>query len=127
MPDPTPTLRLPPTQQPEGEPICHAMAAWVAVVFALSGPDWQPHPCPNQRTPSCPAAQAPPAPAPACRVQPSTPAGSASSHTGQHADISTCEGAHAGDAERSKTVPLLAAGTGRPALGLRRRQVHQGS
>lgn len=60
---------------------------------------------------------------PACGVQPSTPVGGASPPTGQRGDSSSSsEGAHAGDAERSGVIPLLAAGTEGLAPGLRRRQ-----
>jgi hypothetical protein len=70
------------------------------------------------------------APASAAGEQPATPIGSTSTPTVQQGGSSSSEeDAHAGvsGAECSDAVPLLAAGSGRPSAGLRRRQGRQDS
>lgn len=86
-------------------------------------PGWQ-SPLPHPPCPACPAEQAAPAPESAVGVQPGTPVGGDSSPQRQRGDSSSssAETAHAGGAEHSDVVPLLAAGSGSLAPGLRRRQ-----
>lgn len=108
---------------------CHALHALSAIggsdgssVQSLTAASpFSPHPTPPHF-----AAPAAPGPASPCEAVPDALLGSACSPNGQRDDSSSSEeGAHADAAQCSDVVPLLAAGSGRLATGLRWRQGHQ--